>query len=479
MVTLAGSNAFADLRKLADWFGSLSTAPQALGIDRLVRRLGATAIPLLGRELQHDDGRRRNAALDALAMVATVARERVVAELRTIATMAHDDEPKVNALGLLAELGVKGAARFHDPDAMQRRSAHELALRLDSAAEIASAADLMVRQLEPTELVQMVAVMAQSTPTAARRLADELAVRLDLDAELRERAAHAALAAPIHRLEPAGTIADAAATPSRAPRPTHVAVLVDAAARLVVIASRKVSGEKRWRRWAVLIGASGRIEDCLHEDDARDGDAAPLIANLCADGYRVASTELDRARTIASAAARLTATSLPPAYYLGRDLLDLGDAHLWSRAPATGNLLHRAIEMVSTGAHAQAEALLARCEPGNPDVAAALAACALATSRPALAIEHLQRAIAVEPAWPLHQWNLAVALHQIGDSTSCCIALRRFVAASATPSGLYADPDQPGRVACAERLLAELDRTARLVAQPVRRKRRKRVQLEH
>jgi len=178
---------------------------------------------------------------------------------------------------------VKGAARFHDPDAMQRRSAHELALRLDSAAEIASAADLMVRQLEPTELVQMVAVMAQSTPTAARRLADELAVRLDLDAELRERAAHAALAAPIHRLEPAGTIADAAATPSRAPRPTHVAVLVDAAARLVVIASRKVSGEKRWRRWAVLIGASGRIEDCLHEDDAREGDAAPLFAHVCAD----------------------------------------------------------------------------------------------------------------------------------------------------------------------------------------------------
>ena len=469
MVTLAGSNAFVDLRKLADWFGSLSTTPQVLGVDRLVRKLGAMAIPLLGRELRHADPRRRDAALGAFAVVATVARERVVSELRTIATTADDDEPKVNALGLLAELGVKGAARFADPDAMQRRSARELALRLDSAAEVASAADLMVRQLAPTELVQMVAVMAQATPTAARRLADELAVRLDLDAELRERTAHAAIA----------VASDAApATTTRAPRPTHVAVLVDAAARLVVVASRKVSGEKRWRRWAVLIGANGRIEDCLHEDDARDGDAAPLIANLCADGYRVASTELDRARTIAIAAARLTATGLPAAYYLGRDLLDLGDAHLGARAPVAGNLVHRAIDLVATGAYAQAEALLARCDAANPDVAAALAACALATARPALAIEHLQRAIAAEPSWPLHQWNLAVALHQLGDAASCCIALRRFVTASATPSGLYADPDQPGRVACAERLLAELDRTARLVAQPVRRKRKKRVQVD-
>ena len=210
------------------------------------------------------------------------------------------------------------------------------------------------------------------------------------------------------------------------------------------------------------------IEDCLHEDDARDGDTAQLIANLCTDGYRVASTELDRARTIAIAAARLTATALPAAYYLGRDLLELGDAHLGARAPAVvnGNAHSRALELIELGDHARAEVLLARCDAANPDVAAALAACALATSRPALAIEHLQRAIAGDPAWPLHHWNLAVALHQLEDHASCCIALRRFVAASAAPSGLYADPAQPGRVACAERLLAELDRTARLIAEP-------------
>src|SRR4051812_21641505 len=124
MVTVAGSNAFADLRKLADWFGNLGESQGgSIGVDRLVRRLGATAIPLLGRELQQRDARRRDAALGALAVVAMVARDRVVSELRTIATSAESDEPKVDALGLLAELGVKSAARFHDPDAMQRRSA--------------------------------------------------------------------------------------------------------------------------------------------------------------------------------------------------------------------------------------------------------------------------------------------------------------------------------------------------------------------
>jgi hypothetical protein len=48
----------------------------------------------------------------------------------------------------------------------------------------------------------------------------------------------------------------------------------------------------------VLIGASGRIDDCLHEDDAGTDGAAPLIANLCASGYRVTGTERDHARDV-------------------------------------------------------------------------------------------------------------------------------------------------------------------------------------
>src|SRR5690606_35791952 len=44
-------NAFVDLRRLADWFSSCSSLPQrTVSIERMVVRLGATCVPLLGRE---------------------------------------------------------------------------------------------------------------------------------------------------------------------------------------------------------------------------------------------------------------------------------------------------------------------------------------------------------------------------------------------------------------------------------------------
>src|SRR5262249_43929444 len=132
-------------------------------------------------------------------------------------------------------------------------------------ADIAGAADLMIRQLDDADLEQMLQILVDVAPAAAHRLAGELAVRLDLPLVQRER-----LAAVVEPVAP-----DLAPLP-RAARPTQVTVLVDAAARLVVVASRKSIGSRRWRRWAVLIGPSGRIEDCLHEDDAGEPGDGPL-----------------------------------------------------------------------------------------------------------------------------------------------------------------------------------------------------------
>jgi tetratricopeptide (TPR) repeat protein len=480
VVTVAADGAFADLRRLAEWF---ETAPGAPGprIERLTRRLGSLAVPLLGRELRGADPRRRDAARDALACLARAGggaegapapvRARVIDELRGVAACAIDDA-KVCALGLLAELGEHATARFADPSAMRRRSALALAAQLEAPADIASAADLMIRQLDDADLEQMLQILVDVAPAAAQRLAGELVARLDLPIEQRER-----LTALVESIPPAP------APLRRAARPTQVAVLVDAAARLVVVASRKAVGARRWRRWAVLIGPTGRIEDCLHEDDAGEpGDAAPLIANLCADGYRVASHEVDHARAVVAKAARATALdpeALTSAYYLGRDLLELGDAHLGDRR--RGDLaalaLGRAVELLAEGDPARAHALLRRCDPRSADVAGALGACLLALGDDAGAIEHLARAIAAEPEWPLHHWNLAIALQRRGDGAACARVLRRFIAASAAPSGLYADPEQPGRVACAERMLAELEREARLDGRspgPRRRARRQR-----
>ena len=325
-------------------------------------------------------------------------------------------------------------------------------------------------------MVQLVAVMAEAVPAGAQRLGGELCARLDVAPELRERLAEVAL---IHAAPAPAPATDPA---RRAPRPTLVSVLVDAAARLVVVATRKINGERRWRRWAVLIDASGRIDDCIHEDHAGlDGDAAGIVASLVADGYRVSSTDLEEARELVAAAARRTGASvdgptrLPSAYYVGRDLLELGEAHLdRPKLNTTSVTIGRAVELIADGELSRAQLLLARCEV-TADVAAANAACALARSSvPADALAQLARAIELEPAWPLHHWNLATACHQLGDATGCYHALAKFLATSTVPSGLAGDPDQPGRVALAMRLSADLERTARLAGTPLARPRRKR-----
>lgn len=449
-------------------------------LERVLARLGTLAVPLLGRQLCTADPPRRDAARDALAAIAghgAVQRARVVAELRAITSGHGPDDAKVVALGLLSELGEHADARFADPRAIRVRSAIALAAHLETAADVAGAADMMVRELGAEDIGEMLEVMAQAAPRAAHLLAGELAIRLDLPGDARDRVqlALAALAVP-GRIEPPPC--EPADQTRQVRAPVEVAVLVDAS-RTVVIAATRTADERRWRRWAVLIGASGRIDDCLHEDDAGPDGPAPLVAALCAEGYRLAEAEADhqtrRARDLVAAAARLTAEStrvLPSAYYLGRDLLELGDAHVSARraSEASQAALARATELISAGEHARALPLLAHVDPDNPDAAAALAACLLATGRPASALAALDRAIAAEPDWPLHHWNRGVALHQLGDRRGSYHALRRFVAASAARTGLYGDPDQPARVGCALRLIAELERTARLTGVPLGRR---------
>ena len=476
----APDGAFGDLRKLADWF---STSPQlpSLHIRRITRRLGATCVPLLGRELRHSDPRRREAARECLAQLAALpaVRTRVIDALHAAIETAPTDELKVCALGLLAELGEHAEAQFTDPRAMQQRSALALAAQLETAADVASAADMMVRQLAADDVVQMIEILLEAAPVAAHRLARELTGRLDLDELVRER---------IDALVPSPASAhhedETAPRAPRIPRPTQLAVLVDASSRVVVVASRKLSGERTWRRWAVLIAPAGHIEDCLHEEatpekaSSADADAAPLIASLCADGYRVASTDLEHARSVVAAAARITASRQPglgSAYYLGRDLLDLGDAHLGPRPDPAMLALSRAVELIAEGDVSRALAVLERTPVSAAtaaDHAAAVAACALAHGRHADAIEPLGRAIALEPAWPLHHWNLAVACHALADAQGCYHAFRRFLATSARPTALHGDPDQPARIAYAERMLGELERAARLAGTPLARRRR-------
>jgi predicted Zn-dependent protease len=142
-------------------------------------------------------------------------------------------------------------------------------------------------------------------------------------------------------------------------------------------------------------------------------------------------------------------------------------------APDTSTALGHALDRLANGDPAGARALL-DSTGADPQIAAAFAACLFAQGEIAAALEPLERAIAGEPAWPLHHWNHAAALHQLGDRSGCYHALRRFAATSDAPGGLAGDPEQPGRVAIAHRMLAEIERSARLSGVSLARPRKRR-----
>jgi hypothetical protein len=56
-------SAFADLRRLADWFEHIEAQRSTIALTRLTQRVGAAAIPLLGRQLANDAARRHPHAL--------------------------------------------------------------------------------------------------------------------------------------------------------------------------------------------------------------------------------------------------------------------------------------------------------------------------------------------------------------------------------------------------------------------------------
>jgi len=386
----------------------------------------------------------------------------MVQELRSIASSDADDRCKVFTLGLLAELGERGSARFADPEAVARNSAAAFAAQLDSPAEIAVAADMIMRQLSDAAMLSLLLSLRQTAPERANRLAAELCGRHDVHAQLRE---HITQIAP-----------PSAATAAVDPRPSqpircvvlersHISEPAPAGgARWIVVSSRKLPGRRQWRLWGVFICAAGTIDDCVYEAASPDPDAAHWIARLTAGGYVAIHTRMEDVQRLVAQAARTArgvgrgaasgGANLPSSYYLGRDLLDLGNAHASPDAsPCAFNPLGLAVERIASDDVQGAKSLLAHCDADNTDVVAANAACALAEGDCTTAAKLLSRAIDAEPSWPLHHWNLSVALHQLGDLPGSHQALQRFLVTSSAPSGLDADPDQAGRIARANGVL--------------------------
>ena len=464
---------FAWLRRLADSFAALAPAdgdaadsPMSLRVARrLLGRLGTLALPLLVRELCGADDARRRWARVLLFEASTFCERRVVAELETIVGRSGsggiDDTAKIAALGMLRELGITRVdAEFVDPERVQRRSAAQLAAQLDTPADVASAAELMIRQLSHDDLFAIVEAMFADAESQARRLVTELLGRLDLElavrAELRRRSASLWISKPAENSKdkPVKRSSKARA------RPSMLVILGNNDGRTVVAISKRVAGEDRCRTWAVLIDECGCLQDCAYDDDAAPSSLTrDIVAPLTADGYRPRAARLAIARAAverAIVAAVAASVELPSSYYLGRDLLELGDAHVQvgardpaappptiQRAPIELATIHgRAVDLLAASNAGAALPLLAHCAqlaPDDADIRAHLGHCLLELGELEAAREQFAHAQRLAPSHAMHHWNLAAAAHRGGRLDECYLALRQFLTArdvTRTPKAL-------------------------------------------
>ena len=236
----------------------------------------------------------------------------------------------------------------------------------------------------------------------------------------------------------------------------------------MIAIARRVAGERRWRSLCVLIDATGALTDVLYRDagtlaELRDR----VIEPIAVEGYdRVAMTPTSARRLVGFAARRAVALGrpLPSGYYLGRDLLELADSHLQGeRSPDAAALLGRALELLATGDRARARPLLelvVRRQPDDAEAVSGLGLCLLGLGEHDAAVRALARAAELDPAWPLHHWNLAAAAHRAGRLDVCADALVAFLARADEPAAATIDAGHHRRVAIARRFVADHRRYA-------------------
>jgi len=434
-------NSFGKLRELANQINGLASEAGTKNAQRRIvnaaQTLGCLAVPMLVRRFCEDPNARPvcQAALLAIADVAVADHEKVIAELRKSLRNSGTDACRVATLGLLHKLGNNDVgAQFADPLQVQRDAARALAKQLTTPAEIARAAGLMVAQLPIGEMLAMVELVVADAPDAGGWLTDELLVRQDVDAATR---------AELRRIAAAVRVA-----PVPVPGQTHdgelMALVHPSGAAVVVVEAVPMAVGKHLstrRAMAFLINAQGVLVDATYQEPAAPGATAEWLRGLLADGYLESQLERVAARSLVTVAARRALANnlgLPPAYYVGRDLLQLGNAHLggraahevdstWSVAAGYG------VDLLAAGDINAAHDLLRRCIARDPVQAAANADVAVAYGMTCLAMQQfadathwLAVASAADPSNADHAWNWACAAERCQDLVTTQRALVQY-----------------------------------------------------
>jgi tetratricopeptide (TPR) repeat protein len=460
------------LQRLGASFDSLRDGrPASRAVERQALRLagdlGATAVPMLLRSLAAPDDARSRWAYALLLVLAgnDACGDRVIESIR-----AHADRPgapgalRSRATALLAELGGEphDCAASEDPSALRDQSLRELAACLDTPAEVARAADLLVHQLDDDELLNFIDEFAMSESRRAAAVIDELLVRDDI--EERTRSELRRLRAPLSEPTPADRVSAPA-------RPTVRIARHPDGREIVVVSARRASARPvRYRAMWALVDARGAMVDAGYRAELTGGAIErDLLEPMRDEGFDVQRAPARRgaAKVIAGARTRIaTGGELPRDYYLGRDLLAIfqqhWDDHSVAGAEPDDNLtvmLARALDLLSVGELARARPLLERYvahRPEDPEGLSNLGVCLMATGDYADACAHLARAADAEPSQSMHYWNLAAAAHRSGQLGRCYLALDAYM------DRIDARPDAHQRRSAARELIAEYERFARV-----------------
>lgn len=433
-------------------------------LRRLARELGATVVPLLLRYLVSPDERAGDWAVTLLESVCELEdrRPRVARDVRALLARPDvGDRARVRCMRLLHAIDAElpDVCEVDDLGALRDHSLRELASCLDSAAEIARAADLLVTQLEDEDLLDFVDDFADGEPARAAALLDELLVRANLDEVMRAelRRVRAPLPAP----------AALAAEPTDRPE-IHCGRHPDGREVVVVVARRPRSRPARYRVLVAIVCPRGVLREAHYRPESTGGAVErDVLPGLREQGFRLRRATLRLAVSRVSRGARAAVAEghdLPRDYYLARDLLGLRAEHFGlRRAHAEGGdlyaLLDRAMDLLSAGDARRARPLLEqythRCDD-DAEGHANLGVCLMALGELPAARAAFERAGALDPGDAVHRWNLASVAHRSDEPGGCYLALCAYLARDDR------GPDADDRAAAATEYVAEYERLARV-----------------
>jgi hypothetical protein len=418
------SSTFAHLRDLSKCFDGIGEGSHSGGSDpaATVLELGSLAIPLLLRKLKSDPAQ-AHLATELLALLA-----------RRDTLCQHSIDKRLRDL---SEEPVSRQTREHIAQAQVALDADEessldlLAEHLSSRADLANTADWLMLEATPSEVADFLGSLAERTPGTARGVLIELLTRHDLALNLRQ--AIVPLLAEFASFEPREL--------SPAPRVSITRGVHETGHRAFVATSKiRRSAPARYRCLSILITPCGEFaETCYLDEASRSQIKTRVLEPLVAAGFQTDKIGRDCARDSLLPAARRTlhaGKALGSAFYLGRDLFDIGDqlADL-----ATGfdlglcALFSRATDELDRGRFGECIGLLKTYSEWRPDDAEAAFAMALAKTASGdlnSAMREALKACFLVPGEARYHWNRAAIAHRADLSGECYLALRDYLGCS-------------------------------------------------